>query len=332
MIGRRQFITLLGGAAAAWPVAAQAQEGAAVKRLGVLVGGTEAQFGADDTQLVQALAQLGWTEGRNLRIDFRIVGSNDPDLIRPHAVALIRAGTDLIYASPATAVQVLQKLTDTIPIVFVQFGDPIQAGTVQSLARPGGNITGFLTFEPSINARYLQLLKDIAPHMTRVGVLQTQATQRARGGSDFATVEQASRSLGITPIALLVRDDEADIERAIAGFAKEANGGLILPPDAATNQRHRVLIVALAMKYRLPTISQGRLFTEAGGLMNYEAAPVDMRRVASYLDRILRGAKPADLPVETTTKFSLVINLKTATTLGLTIPPSLFALADEVIE
>jgi putative ABC transport system substrate-binding protein len=216
--------------------------------------------------------------------------------------------------------------------VFVQSGDPIQAGTVQSLARPGGNITGFLIFEPSINARYLQLLKDIAPHMTRVGVLQSEATQRARGGSDFATVEQASRSLGITPVALLVRDDEADIERAIAGFAKGANGGLILPPDNATNTIHRVLIVALAMKYRLPTIGSQRGFTEAGGLMNYQAVLVDMHRVASSLDRILRGAKPADLPVETPTQFSLVINLKTATALGLTIPPSLFALADEVIE
>ena len=330
MMRRREFITLL-GSAAAWPLAARAQEGAAVKRLGVLVGGTEAQYGAYNTRLVQALAQLGWTEGRNLRIDFRIVGSNDPDLIRPHAEALIRAGPDLIYANPATAVQVLQKLTGTIPIVFLQSGDPIQAGTVQSLARPGGNITGFLVFEPSVNARYLQLLKDIAPNMTRVGVLQTQATQSARGGSDFATVEQASRSLGIIPVALLVRDDEADIERAIAGFAKEANGGLVLPPDFATN-KHRVLIVALAMKYRLPTIGQFPTFTEAGGLMNYASALVDMNRVASYLDRILHGAKPADLPVETSTKFSLVINLKTATALGLTIPPSLFALADEVIE
>ena len=329
---RRDFITLLGGAVASWPLAVRAQEGAAVKRLGVLGGGTEAQFGAQNTQLIQALAQLGWTEGRNLRIDFRIVGSNDPDLIRPHAEALIRAGPDLIYANPATAVQVLQKLTGTIPIVFLQSGDPIQAGTVQSLARPGGNITGFLTFEPSVNARYLQLLKDIAPNMTRVGVLQTQATQSARGGSDFATVEQASRSLGITPVALLVRDDEADIERAIAGFAKGPNGGLILPPDNATDIKHRVLIVALAMKYRLPTISQRRAFTEAGGLMNYASALIEMNRVASYLDRILRGAKPADLPVETSTKFSLVINLKTATALGLTIPPSLFALADEVIE
>ena len=327
---RRDFITVISGAVA-WPVTAGAQEGAAVKRLGILFGGTEAQYGAQNTQLVQALAQLGWTEGRNLRIDLRIVGSNNPELIRSHAEALIRAAPDIIYATPATAVQVLQKLTSTIPIVFVQSGDPIQAGTVQSLARPGGNITGFLGFEPSINARYLQLLKDIAPHMTRVGVLQTQATQRARGGSDFAMVEQASPSLGITPVPLVVRDDEADIERAIAGFAKEPNGGLVLPPDNA-NTKHLVLIVALAMKYRLPTIGQFRAFTEAGGLMNYANPPVDMHRVASYLDRIMRGAKPADLPVETSTNFSLVVNLKTATALGLTIPPSLFALADEVIE
>src|SRR6516165_7790189 len=283
---RRRDFMAMAGAAAAWPLAARAQEGAAVKRLGILAGGTEAQYGAYNTRLVQALAQLGWTEGRNLRIDFRIVGSNDPDLIRPHAEALIRAGPDLIYANPATAVQVLQKLTGTIPIVFLQSGDPIQAGTVQSLARPGGNITGFLLFEPSVNARYLQLLKEFAPNMTRVGVLQTQATQSARGGSDFATVEQASRSLGITPVALLVRDDEADIERAIAGFAKEPNGGLILPPDNATKTNHRVLIAALAMKYRLPTISEVREFTEAGGLMNYAGDRVEIRhRAASYLDR-----------------------------------------------
>ena len=326
---RREFITLLGGAAT-WPVAAGAQQSGGAKRLGILQGGAGVAD-PDGKEALAALAQLGWAEGQKLRIDLRKAESNDPAVIRPHAEALIRAAPDLIYANPATAVQVLQKLTGTIPIVFVQNGDPVKAGTVQSLARPGGNITGFLLFEPSVNARYLQLLKDIAPNMTRVGVLQTQATQSARGGSDFATVEQASRSLGITPVALLVRDDEADIERAIAGFAKEPNGGLVLPPDNA-NTKHLVLIVALAMKYRLPTISQRRAFTEAGGLMNYASALIDMNRVASYLDRILRGAKPADLPVETSTKFSLVINLKTATALGLTIPPSLFALADEVIE
>jgi putative ABC transport system substrate-binding protein len=295
---RRDFITFLGGAAASWPLVAQAQQGGSVKRLGVLAGGIPAQYDAYDKQLVEALAQLGWTEGRNLRIDFRIVGSNDPAAIRPHAEALIRAAPDIIHAVPATAVQILQRLTSTIPIVFNQSGDPVQAGTVQSLARPGGNITGFLGFEPSINSKYVQLLKDIAPQMTRVGVLQTEATRSARAGSDFAMVEQAARSLGVTSIALLVHDDQADIERAIAGFAKEPNGGLILPPDNTTN-RHRPLIVALALKYHLPAVSGARPFVEAGGLMYYAAAQPDPHRIASYLDRILRGAKPADLPVET---------------------------------
>jgi len=327
---RRDFLTAL-GAAAVWPLAAQAQQGNAVKRLGVLLGGAQAQYDADTKQLVEALAQLGWKEGQNLRIDLRVAGSNDPALVRPHAEALVRAAPDLIYATPAQAVQALQRLTGTTPIVFFGNADPVQAGTVQSLARPGGNITGFVGFEPSMNAKYLQLLKDIAPQVTRVGVLQTEASSSARGGSDFAIIEQASGALGITAVALLVRDDQAEFERAIAGFAKEPNGGLILPPDNASTRR-RALIVGLAAKYRLPTIGGTRGFTEAGGLMNYAAAPLDYRHVAGYLDRILRGAKPADLPVETPTKFNLVINLKTATALGLTIPPSLFALADEVIE
>ena len=214
--------------------------------------------------------------------------------------------------------------------MFSHAADPVQAGTVQSLARPGGNITGFVTFEPSILARYLQLLKDIAPHLTRVAVLQTEAIRSARGGSDFATVEQASRALRVTPVALLVRDDPADIERAIVDFASEPNGGLLIPADNAT-RKHRELIAALAVKYRLPAITQLRAFTEAGGLMNYTGTP-DVHRVAGYLDRILRGASPADLPVQTPGKFIFVINLRTATALGLTIPPSLFALADEVIE
>jgi putative ABC transport system substrate-binding protein len=328
---RRDFITLLGGSAAAWPLAARAQQGDSIKRLGVLIGGTEAGFFADISPLVEALAQLGWTEGRNLRIDLRITGSNDPAVIRPHAEALVRAAPDLIYATPATAVQVVQRLTSTIPIVFYQSGDPVQAGTVKSLARPGGNITGFVGFEPSINTKYLQLLKDIAPQMTRVGVLQSEASRSAHGGSDFAMVEQAARSLGITPVALLVRDDQADIERAVVGFAKESNGGLIVPPDNTTT-KHRLLIVSLAIKYRLPIVAYGRVFVEAGGLMSYAPPLLDFRRLATYLDRILRGTKPADLPVETPTKFNLAINLKTAMALGLTIPPSLFALADEVIE
>jgi putative ABC transport system substrate-binding protein len=269
-------------------------------------------------------------EGQNLRVDYRLAGSNDPTVIRPHAEGIVRAAPDVIYAAPATAVQVLQRLTSTIPIVFVQSADPVQAGQAQSLARPGANLTGFVGFEPSINTKYLQLLKDIAPQMTRAAVVQTQATQTARGGSDFAAIAQAARSLGITPVALLVRDDDADIERAIIDFAKEPNGGLILPPDGGV-ARHRALLASLAIKHRMPSVASDRQFIEAGGLMAYMVA-VDPRRVASYVDRILRGAKPAELPVVTPDKFNLVINLKTATALGLTIPPSLFALADEVIE
>jgi putative ABC transport system substrate-binding protein len=336
MIGRRDFITLLGGAAAApslWPFAARAQ-GEGVKRLGILFAGSAAQMEQaqiPDKLLVEGLARLGWTEGRNLRVDVRLAGSNDPAILRPHAESLVRTAPDVIYANSATAVQVLQRLTGTIPIVFYQSADPVQAGTVQSLARPGGAITGFLAFEPSMNTKYLQLLKDIAPQTTRVAVLQTEATRSAGGRNDFVVVEQASQSLAITAVALIVRDDTADIERAIAGFAQEPNGGLILPPDNVT-LRHRALIIALAAKHRLPAVYNRREFVDAGGLMFYAAAPPDVRLVAAYIDRILRGARPGDLPVVTPDRFNLVINLKTATALGLTIPPSLFALADEVVE
>jgi putative ABC transport system substrate-binding protein len=328
---RRQFITLLGGAAVAWPLAARAQQGDPVKRLGILIGGSENSGQVNDRQLLEGLAQLGWIEGRNLRVDLRLVGSNNPAVIRPHAVGLVRAAPDAIYATPAPAVQVVQRLTSTIPIVFYQSADPVQAGTVQSLARPGRNITGFVTFEPSINTKFLQLLKDIAPQMTRVGVLQTEASRSAHGGSDFAMVEQAAQSLGIMAVALLVRDDQADIERAIVGFAKEPNGGLILPPDNATT-KHLLLIVALAIRYRLPVVSNVRAFVEAGGLMSYAAERPDPRRLAGYLDRILRGTKPADLPVQLPVKFEMALNAKTAKALGLTVPPSIQQLADEVIE
>ena len=239
--------------------------------------------------------------------------------------------SDVIFVATAPAVQVLQRLTSTIPIVIMESGDPVQAGIVQSLARPGGNITGFQGFDRSINTKYLQLLKDIAPRTTRVAVVQTEATQTARQGSDFASVAVAAKLLAITPVALLVRDDAADIERAIAGFAQEPNGGLIMPQDNVV-AKHRVLIGQLALKHHLPLVAAFRLFVDAGGLMSYSAAPIDERLMAAYIDRILRGAKPSDLPVVTRDKVNLVINLKTATALGLTVPPSLFALADEVIE
>ena len=325
---RREFITLLGGAAAAWPLAARAQQGERVKRLGILRGAAEAEVQDYNAALLRELAQLGWTEDRTLRVDYRPAGSNDPDAIRPHAEALVRAAPDVIFANPATAVQVLQRLTRTIPIVFTQSGDPVQVGTVQSLTRPGGNITGFVTFEPSINTKYLQLLKDVAPDVTRVAVLQSRASSW-RG--DFAVVESVAQSFAVAPTAMVVPDDVAEIEHAIAAFAREPNGGLILPPDNVTI-RHRALIVTLAARYRLPAIYSFRQTVEAGGLMSYAAAPLDSRLVASYVDRILRGAKPGDLPVQTPTKFELVIKLKTASDLGLTIAASLFALADEVIE
>src|SRR5215831_2424649 len=181
---RRDFINLMGVIAAAWPLTARAQQGEGIKRLGLLIGGTRELYATANRQLLDGLAQLGWVEGQRLRVDLRLVGSNDPAIIGPHAEALVRAAPDIIYATPATAVQVLQRLTSSIPIVFNQSGDPVQAGTVATLARPGGNITGFLTFEPSMNTKFLQLLKDIAPRMTRVGVLQSEATQTARGGND----------------------------------------------------------------------------------------------------------------------------------------------------
>jgi putative ABC transport system substrate-binding protein len=217
-----------------------------------------------------------------------------------------------------------------IPIVFVTSTDPVAAGYVQSFARPGGNLTGFAQFEASINTKYLQLLKDIAPQIARAAVVVPSALARAR--ADFASMEQAARSIGVTPVETVIQDNPADIERAIVDFAREPNSGLIVPPSNQA-QGHRALIVALATRHRLPAVYYSRPFVEAGGLMSYGINQSDQyRQAAAYVDRILRGAKPVDLPVQTPTKFELVINLKTATALGLTIPPTLFALADEVTE
>jgi putative tryptophan/tyrosine transport system substrate-binding protein len=322
---RREFIAEL-GSVAAWPALARAQQLDRISRVGILSDGSERPFSGKE--FLEGLAQLGWTEGRNLRIDYRLAGSNDPDVMRPLAEALVRAAPDVIFARPATAVQALQRLTRTIPIVFLQSGDPVQGGTVQSFARPGANITGFVAFEPSINTKYLQHLKEMAPQVARVSVLQTQASSW-RG--DFAVIEVVARSSAVAPVRTLVRDDPADIKRAIAAFAQQPNGGSILPPDVIT-AKHRALIVALAAEHRLPSVYYGRSFVDAGGLMSYAAAPVDFRQVAAYVDRILRGAKPAELPVQLPTKFEFVINLKTAKMLGLTIPETLLVTADEVIQ
>jgi putative ABC transport system substrate-binding protein len=328
---RREFIAGLGAAAAPsaiWPLAARAQQSDRMQRVGILSDGAELGPSASDKAFLEGLMQLGWTEGRNLRIDYRLASSNDPEVILPQAEALIRGAPDVIFARPATAVQVLQRLTHTIPIVFVQSGDPVQGASVQSLARPGGNMTGFVNFEPSINTKYLQLLKEMAPRVTRVSVLQTQASSW-RG--DFALIEAVARSFAVLPVSTLIRDDPADVERTIASFAQQPNGSLILPPDNIT-AKHRALIVALAAKHRLPAVYSTRSFVDAGGLISYAAAPIDFRPVAAYVDRILRGAKPAELPVQQPTKFELVINLNTAKSLGLTVPETLLATADEVIE
>jgi putative ABC transport system substrate-binding protein len=327
MIRRREFITTLGGAAA-WPLAARGQQPEPIKRLGILRGNVNALTPPSTEDFLKGLEQLGWIEGRNLRVDYRLTGSNAGDVARPHAESLIRAGPDVIFASAAAIVQVLKELTHTIPIVFVQFGDPVQMGIVQSLARPGGNLTGFVNFEPSINTKYLQLLKDIAPQVTRVGILQSRTTIFRR---DFETIETVAPAFGVATAALVVLDDSADIERSVVAFAREPNGGLILPPDGVTN-RHREPIVELAAKHRLPAVYSLRRTVDAGGLMSYAPVPADYRLVADYVDRILRGAIPGELPVQVPTKFELVINRKTAKALGLAVPLTLLATADEVIE
>jgi putative tryptophan/tyrosine transport system substrate-binding protein len=325
---RRDFITLLGGAAA-WPLAARAQQIERVRRVGVLLGIAESEFRARFEPFRDELARLGWSEPRNLRIDSRWT-DNKPDLANARARELVGLAPEVIYAAPGPAAEVLQPLTRTIPIVFSTSTDPVEAGYVQSYARPGGNMTGFTQFEASINTKYVQLLRDIAPNVTRVAILRSD--DLARGRRDFALVAEAARSLGLTPVDLLVRDDPADFTSAIGMFAREQGGGLIVPPNNIYLQ-HRALIVALADQYRLPTVYNFRLFVEAGGLMSYGPDPIDnYRRPAMYVDRILRGAKPADLPVQAPTKYQLFINLKTAKALGLAISHEFLLTVDEVIE
>jgi len=326
---RREFITLLGGAAAAWPFAARAQQPDRVRRIGVLMGFTEndPEWRANFAAFRAALAELGWMDGRNLRIDVRWT-AGDPDRTRAAAAELDGLAPDVILASPHFAAVAMSRQTRTTAIVAVQSGDLVDAGFTQSHARPSGNVTGFSLYEASITAKFLQLLKEIAPQLNRVAVMQS-ASSAWRG--DFRAVESVAPSHAVKATAAIVRD-AADIERATAALAGEPNGGLILPPDAMSI-RHRQLIISLAAKYRLPAVYSGREFVTDGGLMFYGTNFTDVfRRAASYIDRILRGAKPLDLPVQAPTKFELVINLKTAKALGLDISPALLIRADEVIE
>jgi putative ABC transport system substrate-binding protein len=326
---RREFITLLGGAAAGWPLAARAQQPELVRRIGVLMNGT-----ADDAEgqgrlaaFTGALKQLGWSDGRNLRIDTRWATADD---LRRHAAELAALAPDVLVAGNGSpTVAPLLQATRTVPIVFTVVIDPVGAGFVASLAQPGGNATGFTIYEYSMSGKWLELLKEIAPNVTRVAVLRDLAV--ASGTGQFGAVQIVAPSLGVELSPVDVRD-AGEIERAVAAFASGINGGLIVT-GSAPGVVHRELITTLAARHKLPAVYPGRYYVTAGGLISYGPDFGDQyRRAAGYVDRILKGEKPADLPVQAPTKYELVINLKTAKALGLTVPPSLLARADEVIE
>jgi putative ABC transport system substrate-binding protein len=326
---RRDFITLVGGTAA-WPLAARAQQAERVRRIGILLPAAaddldmQARFGA----FLQALALLGWTIGRNVRIDTRWA-TTDAAEIRRHAAELAALAPDVILAHAATTVGPLLQATRTVPVVFPAVVDPVGAGFVDSLARPGGNATGFMNFEYSLSGKWLELLKQIAPGVTRVAVLRYAATPSGVG--QFGIIQSVAPSLRVEVTPVNMRD-APEIERAVAAFARAPNGGLIVTASPLA-QRHRDLIVTLAARHKLPAVYFDRVFVAAGGLISYGPDFVDQyRRAAGYVDRILKGENPADLPVQAPTKYELVINLKTAKSLGLEVPPTLLARADEVIE
>jgi putative ABC transport system substrate-binding protein len=326
---RREFITAL-GSAAAWPVVARAQQPERVRHIGVLLPAA-----ADDAQIqtwfgafLQALALLGWTIGNNVRMDTRWATA-DADTIRRHAAELAALAPDVILAHGSPAVGPLLQATRTVPIVFVVVADPVGGGFVDSLARPSGNATGFMNFEFSLSGKWLELLKQVAPNVTRVAVLRDSALGSSL--SQFAVIQAAAAALGMEVRPINMRD-AGEIEGAVAAFAHSTNGGLIVTGSPLT-QLHRNLIITLAARHKLPAVYSNRFFVAAGGLISYGASLIDQyRQAAGYVDRILRGAKPADLPVQAPTKYELVLNLKTAKALGLDIPATVLARADEVIE
>ena len=327
---RREFIRVLGGAVAAGRLRRAAQQAEQLRRIGVLMtlakGDPEEQ--SRYAAFLQGLQQLGWTEGRNVRIDTRWSAGNAAD-IRKYAAELVALAPDVIVTSGAAGVGAMLQTTRTVPIVFAIVPDPVGAGFVNSLSRPGGNATGFLMFEYSLCAKWLELLKQIAPDVTRAAVLRDPAITAGIG--QFAVIQSVAPSVGVdvSPVNL---SNAAEIERSVAAFARSADGGLILTASALSAV-HRDLIIALAARYKLPAVYQERTYAAGGGLVSYGPIFLDQyHRAASYVDRILKGEKPADLPVQAPTKYELVINLKTAKALGLTVPPTLLARADEVIE
>jgi putative ABC transport system substrate-binding protein len=328
-VQRREFITLIGGAAA-WPLVARAQQGERTRRIGVLVPAIaddpvwQARLGA----FLQGLALLGWTIGRNAQIDIRWGTPNISELHR-QAAEMAALAPDVILAGGASTMGPLMERVRTVPIVFTLGNDPVGSGYVDSLARPGGNITGFMSYEFSIAGKWLELLKEIAPGVTRVAVLRD--TSQAFATSMFAAMRAVAPSLGVEVIPVNLRN-AAEIERSVESFARSPNGGLI-PVSSAAAVRHRDLIIALAARHRLPAVYWERFFVTAGGLVSYGPDLVDQfRQAAGYVARILKGEKAADLPVQASTKYELAINLKTAKALGLEVPPTVLARADEVIE
>jgi putative ABC transport system substrate-binding protein len=327
-MNRREFIALLGGAAAAWPLAARAQQGERLRRIGVLMN-----IAADDPEaparvgaFSQGLAELGWAIGRNVRIDYRWYAGN-ADAARKYAPELVALAPDLILASGTLGVTAMQQVTRPVPIVFTLVADPVGAGVVNSLAQPGGNATGFMLFEYSMSGKWLELLKQIAPRMTRAAVVRDQTNPA--GIAQFGAIQALAPSLGLQVSPVNVRNAN-EVESGIAAFARTANGGLIVTGSA---QVHQHLITKLAAQYKLPAIYSNHLSVTSGGLISYGPDRVDeYRRAANYVDRILKGEKPADLPVQAPTKYELVLNLRTAKALGIEVPPNLSARADEVIE
>jgi putative ABC transport system substrate-binding protein len=328
-VKRREFISLLGGAAA-WPLAAGAQEGKRIRRVGVLLpyAANDPQVQTRNAAFLQGLQQLGWTVGNNVQIDYRWSAGNEDDT-RRYAAELVALAPDVIFGSGSAAVGPLRRATRTVPIVFAVVPDPVGAGFVDSLARPGGNATGFIPYEYGIGAKWLEVLKDIAPSVTRAAIVRDPAITAGIGL--WGAIQSVSPSFGVELRPIDVRDAD-EIERALTAFARSPDGGLIVTGSALTIV-HRDLIIALAARLRLPAVYYERYFAAAGGLISYGPDNVEQYRLAAgYVDRILKGEKPSDLPVQASTKYELVINLKTAKAMGLTVPETLLARADEVIE
>ena len=327
---RRDFVALLGGAAVAWPLTARAQQGERARRVGVLLpaASDDVEFQARVGAFLQGLQQSGWSIGRNLRIDTRWATANADD-IRRHAAELVTMAPDVILAHGASTMRPLLQVTRSVPIVFPVAGDPVAAGFVDSLARPGGNATGFMTFEYNLSGKWLELLKEIAPGVTRAAVLRDPTV--ITGASQFAAIQAVAPSLRVEVNPINLRD-AGEIEHAVTAFARSSNGGLIVTTGGLA-QLHRELIITLAARHKLPAVYYERFFVAGGGLLSYGADYIDQyRQAAAYVDRILKGEKPGDLPVQAPTKYETVINLKAAKAHGLDVPATLLARADEVIE